>query len=188
MKKVFLESATFNQAVAQIELLDNVNPKTSSCIRLLTEEGYSMFNELLEVENLDFSLEKDSSNFTITLSASVWSDEETKNQFLKMSSSGKNDAYKGIKGFFKSILDSLISGVAASGDGCSRAEFGYSEYECDFSKMYRWRLSEYVERTPIEKVKEKWDGLEKSIIMNFADDISISIRDDIIEMAIIKNI
>ena len=30
--------------------------------------------------------------------------------------------------------------------------------------------------------------LEKSIIMNFADDISISIRDDIIEMVIIKNI
>ena len=58
----------------------------------------------------------------------------------------------------------------------------------DFSKMYKWRLSEYVERTPIEKAKEKWDELEKSIIMNFADDISISIRDDIIEMVIIKNI
>jgi hypothetical protein len=147
-----------------------------------------MFDELLETSTLNYSLEKDSSSFTITLVTSAWSDEETKKQFLELSSSGKNDAYKGIKGFFKSILDSLMSGVIASGEGYSRSEFGYSDMENDCSSMYRWRLSEYVDRTPIEKVKEKWDGLEKSIIMNFADDISISIRDDIIEMAIIKNI
>lgn len=100
---------------------------------------------------------------------------------------GKNDAYRGIKGFFKSIIDSLILGASVA-DGSSRAEFGYDVYECDFSKIYRWKLSEYMERTPVEKVKEKWDELEKSIIMNFSDDISISIRDDLIEMVIIKNI
>ena len=82
----------------------------------------------------------------------------------------------------------MILGASVAGDGCSRAEFGYDEYECDFSKMHRWQLSEYMERTPVEKVKEKWDELEKSIIMNFADDISISIRDDIIEIVIVKNI
>ena len=64
----------------------------------------------------------------------------------------------------------------------------YNEYEYCFPKMYRWNLSEYMESTPVEKVKEKWDELEKSIIMNFADDISISIRDDLIEMVIVKNI
>ena len=188
MKKVVLESANFNQAIAQIELIDNVSPKIRSCIRLLTEEVYSMFNELLETEKLNFALEKDTSKFTITVQTSAWTDEETKEQFIKMSTSGKNDAYRGIKGFFKSILDSLILGASISSDGCLRSEFGFNEYECDFSRMYRWNLSEYMETTPIEKVKEKWDGLEKSIIMNFADDISISIRDDIIEMAIIKNI
>lgn len=188
MKKVYLESATFNQAVTQIEFLDNISPKISSCIRLLTEEAYSMFDELLETNALNYSLEKDTSSFTITLSASAWSDEETKKQFLEMSSSGKNDAYKGIKGFFKSILDSLLSGVSTTGEGYSRADYSYSDFEHDYSSMYRWRLSEYVDRTPIEKVKEKWDGLEKSIIMNFADDISISIRDDIVEMVIVKNI
>lgn len=188
MKKVFLESATFNQAAAQIELIDNISPKSSSCIRLLTEEAYSMFYELLDIETLNFSLEKSSTDFTITVATSAWTDEETKEQFLKMSSSGKNDAYKGIKGFFKSILDSLILGAFSVTDGSSRAEFGYSDFEHDYSSMYRWRLSEYVERTPIEKVKEKWDELEKSIIMNFSDDISISIRDDVIEMVIVKNI
>lgn len=185
MKKVILESATFNQAIAQIDLMDNISPKISSCIRLLTEEAYSMFYELLEAEKLNFSLEKENSKFTITIQTSAWTNEETKDQFLKISSSGKNDAYKGIKGFFKSIIDSLILGASVS-DGCSRAEFGYDEY--DFSKMYRWQLSEYIERAPVEKVKAKWDELEKSIIMNFADDISISIRDDVIEMVIVKNI
>ena len=188
MKKAILESATFNQAIAQIELMDNVSPKIRSCMRLLTEELYSMFYELLENDKLNYSLEKEINKFKITVTTSAWTNEETKEQFLKMSSSGKNDAYKGIKGFFKSILDSLILGASVAGDGCSRAEFGFSEYECDFSKMYRWQLSEYIERTPVEKVKAKWDELEKSIIMNFADDISISIRDDIIEMVIIKNI
>ena len=132
MKKVILESATFNQAIAQIELMDNVSPKIGSCIRLLTEEVYSMFYELLEAEKLNFSLEKESNKFSIT----AWTNEETKEQFLKMSSSGKNDAYKGIKGFFKSIIDSLILGASVASDGCSRAELGYNDYECDYSKMY----------------------------------------------------
>lgn len=188
MKKAVLEGATFNEAVAHVELLEDVSPKISSCIRLLTEEVYSMFYELLEKEELNFSLVKETSKFTISVSTSAWTNEETKEQFLKMSSSGKNDAYKGIKGFFKSILDSLILGASICGDGCSSAEFGYSDYECDFSGMHRWQLSEYMERTPVEKVKEKWDELEKSIIMNFADDISISIRDDVVEMVITKNI
>lgn len=188
MKKVVLEGATFNQAIAQIELMDNVSPKNNSCIRLLTEEAYSMFYELLETKKLDFALEKDNSKFTITFQTRAWTNEETKEQFLKVSSSGKNDAYKGIKGFFKSIIDSLLLGASVAGDGCSRAEFGFSEYECDFYKVHRWQLSEYIERTPVEKVKAKWDELEKSIIMNFADDISISMRDDVIEMSIIKSI
>ena len=188
MKKVFLEGATFNQAVAQIELMGNFSPKNSSCIRLLTEEVYSMFYELLEEEKLNFSLEKEIDKFIITVQTSAWTNEETKEQFLKMSSSGKNDAYKGIKGFFKSIIDSLILGASVAVDGCSRAEYGINDYECDFSKMHRWQLSEYIERTTIEKVKAKWDEFEKSIIMNFADDISISIRDDVIEMVIVKNI
>ena len=188
MKKVILESANFNQAIAQIELMDNVSPKICSCIRLLTEETYSMFYELLEAEKLDFELEKDNNKFTITFQTRAWTNEETKEQFLKMSSSGKNDAYKGIKGFFKSILDSLILGSSVVGDGCLREEFASLDYECDFYKMHRWQLSEYIERTPVEKVKAKWDELEKSIIMNFADDISISIRDDVIEMVIVKNI
>lgn len=188
MKKVILEEATFNQAISQIELIDNISPKIGSCIRLLTEEVYSMFYELLEKEKLDFSLEKETNKFVISVTTSALTNSETKEQFLKMSSSGKNDAYKGIKGFFKSILDSLILGASVATDGCSRAELGFSEYEYDFTRMYRWQLSEYIEKTPVEKVKEKWDELEKSIIMNFADDISISIRDDVIEMVITKNI
>ena len=96
MKKVILESATFNQAIAQVELMDNVSPKISSCIRLLTEEVYSMFYELLEAEKLNFALEKENSKFIITVQTSAWTSEETKEQFLKMSSSGKNYAYKGI--------------------------------------------------------------------------------------------
>lgn len=188
MKKVYLEDATFKQAVSQIELIDNINHKVSSCIRLLTEEAYSMFNELLETKTLNYSLEKNTSSFTITLATNAWSDEETKKQFLELSSSGKNDAYKGVKGFFKSILDSLLLGVSVTSDGYCRSEYGYSDFEHDYSSMYRWRLSEYIDRTPIEKVKQKWDGLEKSIIMNFADDISISIRDYVVEMSIVKNI
>ena len=189
MKKVFLENATFNQATAQIELLDNITPKTSSCIRLLTEEVFSMFYELLEEDKLDFSLEKDTNKVIITVSVDAWADEETKKQFIDMSSTGKNDAYKGVKGFFKSILDSLISSTSGFGGVGMSEELGYSSYENDYSsQIYRWRLSEYVERTPVEKVKEKWDELEKSIIMNFADDISISIRGSIVEMSIVKNI
>ena len=130
MKKVILESANFNQAISQIELMDGVSPKIGSCIRLLTEEVYSMFYELLETEKLNFSLENDNSKFTITVQTSAWTNEETKEQFLKMSSSGKNDAYKGIKGFFKSIIDSLILGLEGI-----RNQYGKKYLSVDYKEV-----------------------------------------------------
>ena len=49
-----------------------------------------------------------------------------------------------------------------------------------------WTLSQYMEFAPKEKIKREWDGMEKSIIANFADDVSIGVRSGKLEMTVTK--
>jgi hypothetical protein len=49
-----------------------------------------------------------------------------------------------------------------------------------------WALSQYMEFAPKEKIKREWDGMEKSIIANFADDVSIGVRSGKLEMTVTK--
>lgn len=45
-----------------------------------------------------------------------------------------------------------------------------------------WTLSQYMKYAPPEKAKDEWDGMEKSIIANFTDDVSIGVRSGMLNM------
>ena len=50
-----------------------------------------------------------------------------------------------------------------------------------------WTLNDYMLNTPPEKQKEDWDGLERSILINMADDIIIGVNSGRVEMIIKKS-
>ncbi|MEG0688014.1 MAG: hypothetical protein RR466_04925 [Hungatella sp.] len=182
MKEIRITESKMSEALGQIDTLEGLSPKESGCLRLLTEEMFSMCKELLDVSYLDFEVKRELNRYTLCASTKTRVDEDAREQFLSMSSSGKNTANKGIKGLLGAVLETMSFGGDPSLSGACLA-YGYmsgSEYTC------MWRLSEYMATVPAETFKSEWDGMEKSIIANFADDISIAVRSGRLEMTVTK--
>ena len=183
MKEIRITESKMSEALMQIDTLEGLSPKDSGCLRLLTEEMFSMCRELLDADVLDFEVKQEEGRYILRTVTKTRVKEEAREQFLSISSSGKNTANQGIKGILGAVLEMLsfegttdlygptwTYGMHAPGGG----------YAC------MWTLSQYIETAPKENVKSEWDGMEKSIIANFADDVSIGVRSDKLEMTVTK--
>lgn len=73
------------------------------------------------------------------------------------------------------VLEALESGAEQE---LSTSVWAYGMSVPGGEYAYMWTLSQYIESAPKEKIKSKWDGMEKSIIANFADDVSIGVRNN----------
>lgn len=184
MKHISISEGKVSEALGQIEALEGLNPKNRGCLRLLTEEMFSMCKELLEVEQLDFDVNKDGETYTLKTATKTRVKEKTREQLLSVSSSGKNAANKGLKGLLGAALDALSyegdSGAYSSMVGYGMHHMAGSEY------AMTWTLSHYMESAPKSEVSKEWDGMEKSIIANFADDVAIGVRSGRVEMIVTK--
>lgn len=183
MKEIRITESKMSEALAQIDTLGGLSPKDRGCLRLLTEEMFSMCKELLDVNTLDFEVKRDEERYALRAATRTRVEEAAREHFLSMSSSGKNIANQGVKGMLGAVLEVLsFEGYPVL---CGSAwVYGMhvpgGEYAC------MWTLSQYMEFAPKEKVKSEWDGMEKSIIANFADDVSIGVRSGKLEMTITK--
>jgi hypothetical protein len=172
-----------SEALAQIDALEGLGLKDRGCLRLLTEEMFSMCRELLATDSLDFEVKRDEGRYILRTVTKTRVDEKAREQFLSMSSSGKNAANQGIKGMLGAVLEALESGVEQE---CSTSMWAYGMQIPNGEYTYMWTLSQYMKAAPKEKVESEWDGMEKSIIANFADDISIGVRSGKLEMTVTK--
>lgn len=183
MKEIKITKSKMSEALAQIDTLEELDSKDMGCLRLLAEEMFSMCRELLEVDTLDFEVKCNKGGYTLRAVTKTRVREVAREHFLSISSNGKNTENHGIKGMLGAVLEVLsfegdqefygpawIYGVHAMG----------GEYAC------MWTLSQYMQLAPKEKVKSEWDGIEKSIIANFADDVSIGVRSGKLEMTVTK--
>lgn len=185
MKEIKMKGSRVSEALAQIDALEDLSPKNKGCLRLLTEEMFSMCKELLNAQVVDFEIKRDQERYTLRVTTQTRVNEAAREQFLSMSSSGKNAANQGIKGMLGAVLEALS--FANNDPTLSNACWTYGmstpggEYAC------MWSLSHYMDVAPAETVKSDWDGMEKSIIANFANDVSIGVRGDRLEMTVTKN-
>ncbi|MEG1605570.1 MAG: hypothetical protein RR452_06185 [Clostridia bacterium] len=183
MKEIKITGSTMSEALSQIESLEGLRPKDSGCLRLLTEEMFSMCKDLLDVTQLDFEVKHDANQYVLRASTQTRVDEVAREQFLSMSSSGKNTANKGIKG----LLDAVFEAMSFENDpSLTEAYLSYGMRMPRDGYTFMWTLSQYADAAPAENVKSAWDGMEKSIIANFADDISIGVRSGRLEMTVTK--
>lgn len=183
MKTISMTESKVTEALAQIDALEGINPKDRGCLRLLTEEMFSMAAELLDTNFMDFSLKNDKGQYSLCISTKTRVDETARDHFLSMSSSGKNTANKGVKGLLGSVLELLSYDGDFSQYGGS---IPYGLYAPGRDVTCMWMLSQYMEYAPLEKVRTEWDGMEKSIIANFADDVAIGVRSGRLEMTVTK--
>ncbi len=184
MKQINITKATVKEALAQIDTLNELSPKNKNCLRLLADEMYSMCKELLCVTTLDFSITCEGEHYTLHALTKTRVDEDAKKEFLSMSSDGKNSANKGVKGILNAVLEAL-----SYGDDPAMYSLDWNRgiqlMGGDFD--YQWTLSQYMESANKETVENEWDGIEKSIIANFADDIAIGVRSGMLEMTVTKS-
>ncbi len=159
----------------------NLSKKNANTLRLLGEEMVGMTENLIDVTDLDFSVKSDGKCFELCLSAKANISPEKKSEFVAAASSKKNESEKGFKGKLKSIFENLFYGdsaLASSGIGMYAGSMG--------AYQAMWSLDSYMKNASESERKKDSDGLEKSILENFADDIIIGATTEKIEMIVKK--
>ena len=182
LKKVLAET----EKAAEYSSLDK---KESGRLRLLAEELFEMIPSVLQFSSGEFWIESEGKKFEIhtCLKPTELLTIEKREEILKVSTSGKNAAAKGIMSKirlaatfmmieYENNSDLTLSGASFFDDG-----LGINPY---FS-LSSWSLEQYRKKIQDEK-GEKWDELEKSIIANIADDVIVGIQGKQVDIIVKK--
>ena len=178
-------------------------------LRLLSEEMLGMFRQITGKAEAVFWVESEEKQFELHLVAHKIVTGEMRKELLSVSSSGKNAAAVGVMGKLRDIFERAFYDAA---DGAEPS--GYSAYYMQGlmfaagpdtmdpmgfalnaslnAEIVNWSMRKYKATVEQEKsedaaAREEWDELEKSIVANIADEVSIAIRGGDVEMTVYKN-
>lgn len=172
------------------EILDETQ-KISACagldtkkalrLRLLAEELVGMLKELSGSYQGDFWIEQENLTFELVTHICLIQemDKKTKKGFISVSSNNKNAAAKGIMGKVRDVVENMMypEDVAYSS--------GYAPYDGGATLSTGWSLKKYKNEHQNDEIS--WDEIEKSIIANIADDVTVAIKGKDVEIVITKN-
>lgn len=173
------EALTQAEKVAQYKGVDH---KCAIHLRLLTEEMLGMMRSITGERTGKFWIEDENDVFQLHLAVETPMDLGKQEQLLAASTSGKNEAAKGIMGKIRTFFDPL--GWVDAPIPATYAESG--------NLMNTWSMNSYREMVKEgldeerEGAAEAWDELEKSIVSNIADEVKVSIEGRQVEMVIFK--
>lgn len=170
-------------------------------VRLLTEEVLGMIRGIVDFFEAKFWIESEKMNYTqvcrIVVEASTRMDMEKRENLLAVSTSGKNEAAKGIMGKIREVFEIAIQGYNESVQWQMQhepvvAEFGTLEMMARggmSASAFTWSLSDYKDsfngdEDQKEQFAEEWDELEKSVVANLASDVKVRIRDNKVKMTV----
>lgn len=165
-------------------------------LRLLAEELVGMLRGITGDVAADFFVEQEGKEFKLHLQSNVAMNRELRDKLLDASSTGENAAAKGFMGKLREMIAvtllpdsrnmSLLTGLSIGYMTTSDPMLGTIGVD-----SYLWTMSKYkseVESNHFEdgEKAEAWDELEKSIVANIADEVSVSIKGSFVEIIIFK--
>ena len=158
--------------------------KNALHLRLLTEEMMGMMRSIAGDVEGKYWIEDEKDVFQLHLKVNTSMTEEKREKLIAASTSGQNEASKGIMGkiraFFEPAEDNPLFVTSMMLDGPEGLnDTTWSMYE------YRERLEQYIKEQR-SGAAEAWDELEKSVVSHVADDVKVSIRGRDVEMTIFK--
>ena len=164
-----------------------LNKKQSMHIRLLTEEMMSLVQALTGEKEADFWIETKKDEFMLHLKTITIMNSEKRSQLLATSTSGKNSSAKGVLGKLRDLLERSLE--PANDTIVNYYPAGWTYSAMDPTTMIAttpnvWSFNQYKES--IKETEEEWDELEKSIVAKIADEVTISIDGDVVEMTVFK--
>ena len=161
----------------------NLDVKQTIKTRLIAEEFVGMLKELSQDFEGEFWIEREDVSFAFVaqLHINEVMDKQTKRKFIDVSSDKKNAAAKGIMGKIRDVVENLLYPENAM----YSASFISYQLETAVLLNDQWTLNRYKDAQ--RDKKEPWDELEKSIIANIADDVSVAVKGNNVEIAIMKS-
>ena len=161
-------------------------------IRILAEEMLGMVETIAGNFYAYYWIEDDSDGYQLHLEAKVEMSTAKKDALIDASTSKQNSSAKGIMGKLRDVFQYFRMGyIEAMSDPVYMNNFdkmGYGLISFDLrSGANVWSLSQY--QTTVKENDselEDWDELEKSIIANLADDVTVGIKGNNVEMIITK--
>ncbi len=154
-------------------------------LRLLAEEMMGMMGSIAgEVEGR-FWIEDSEGVFQLHLKVTTNMNARKRSQLISASSTGQNEANRGIMGKIRSFFDPVddlpvfFDAAMATSPDDVYTDMGWS------MRAYQSQVQEYLKQQ-CEGAEEAWDELEKSVVTHVADDVRVSIRGREVEMVILK--
>lgn len=186
---------SISDIVTKIAAYNELDKKQELKLTLLCEELVEMLPKLLTYGKGEFWIENEGVQYKIhalveadSLLSSIERDE-----ILSVSKSGKNAATTGIMNKIRAAAEVMLANYACSA-GTSGAVYtadtNYSYYNMGqfvdpIGYTSEWSLALYKENAKADK--DAWDELEKSIIANLADDVTVGIIKGKVEIIAVKN-
>ncbi len=184
------EGSNMENVLAQIDKISaykGLTPKDAMPLRLLTEEMMAMMRAVTGNVNGEFWVEDQDSVYELHLLVKTLVDDKIRRHLLDVSTSGKNEAARGLMGKIRSFFEPSrgvpVFAAGFLGGGTPQMSENYSWSLAD----YRDQLRQYREIN-MKATQEEWDELEKSVVAKVADDVKVSIRGRNVEMIIVKRI
>ena len=196
-KKIFVNSKELGMkdALAMTEGLgmeQELEVKQLRRLILLAEELFGMLRSISGVLEADYWVEYEGKSFEIHLKSNVELNDDLRKAFLAVSSSGENSAAKGFMGRLKVLI---AEALFANGDqsspmllsGLSMGLMSMASPTAGGRSMsYMWSLRKFEDESKKDTENETWDELEKSIVANIADDVSVKIVGTNVEIIVNK--
>ena len=191
------EALSQTEAVAAFRSLPQ---KSALHLRLLTEEMMGMLQEITGEKELKFWIEDQDRVFQLHLVATTVISRNKREELLSVSTSGTNAAAKGVMGKLRDIFERALDAEELGGmpDYYARGLVMPSGMAGEDPMAYalnadmiNWSMQQFrsnlnEDRQANAEAEQEWDELEKSIVANLADEVSISIRGNQVEMVIYK--
>ena len=190
-----------------------LDKKQALRLRLLAEELVGMLKELSGNFEGQFWAEEEDRNIELITSIYVIDnmDNKTKKGFIDVSTEKKNAAAKGIMGKIRDVVENMMYpetaifasnyvaselgvdaimgdetlGIDDPEDEISGENLGAEGIVDDVMFSNSWSLNSYKNKQ--RDNAEPWDEIEKSIIANLADDVTVSVKGKNVEIRISKN-
>ena len=162
-------------------------------LRLLAEEMMAMMRSITGETQGKFWIEDQDGVYELHLLAATRMTSTKREKLLSASTSGKNESARGFMGKLRDFFERGADEDVASQSGPLLMP-GMFEHSSTPTLDWEWSMSQYekalscgVDRKD-EKALQAWDELEKSVVAHVADDVKVSIRNQLVEMTILKKL
>ena len=177
--------------VDKVAAYKGLSPKDALHLRLLAEEMMAMMRSITGETQGKFWIEDEDGTYELHLQAATRMTSTKREKLLSTATSGKNESARTFMGKLRDFFErGADEDIAAHTSPLLMP--GMYEHSSTPTLDWEWSMTQYeralssaVDRKD-ENALKAWDELEKSVVAHVADDVKVSIRNQVVEMTIIK--